>query len=276
MVNHAGKGLEIGPSHNPLFPKREGFDVETLDYADADTLRTRYAGHPVNIDAIEHVDHVSNGRPIHEVVQRPFHFDYIVSSHAIEHVTDFVGYFESCEVLLKPGGCVVLAIPDKRFVFDALRFPSTTGDVMEAWGRKHRRHSPSRVFDFFSSYSTLGEVHTWDKTAHGASRLANDLNISRHWFDAACQDDQYIDVHAWTLTPASFKLIIRDLNEMGIIKLRISHLISDGTFEFYVCLMREAEDNNRPRSEMLLDVHREQLVSSLQILGSSGQLGLNT
>ena len=83
MVDRTGRGLEIGPSHSPLFPKREGFNIETLDYADATTLRARYAGHPVNLDAIEDVDHVSDGRSIVEVVGRRACYDYIVSSHAI-------------------------------------------------------------------------------------------------------------------------------------------------------------------------------------------------
>ena len=193
---------------------------------------------------------------------------------AIEHVTDFIGYFESCESLLRQNGRAVLAIPDKRFIFDTLRFPTSTGDVLEAWGHRHNRHSPARVFDFFSSFSTLGDLHTWDKAAFGASRLGNDLGTSRAWFDAACRNDDYIDVHAWTLTPASFRLIIRDLNEMEIIGLRIAELVSDGTFEFYVSLTKDADPDARSRTELLMDVHREQLVSSLQLLGSNGQLGL--
>ncbi|WP_313442241.1 methyltransferase domain-containing protein [Novosphingobium sp.] len=274
MVNVAGKGLEIGPSHSPLFPKREGFDIETLDYADADALRAKYEGHPVNIDAIEEVDYVSDGKLIHDVVGKSECYDYVFSSHAIEHVTDFVSYFQSCETLLKPGGRVVLAIPDKRFIFDALRFPSSTGDVLEAWGKNHNRHSPSRVFDFFSLFSTLGDLSTWDKNSHGSATLRHDLNLSRDWFDRACHGIEYIDVHGWTFTPASFQLIIRDLNEMGILNLKIENLIQYGVLEFYVSLTREAPSNERPRRDMILDVHREQLVSSLQLLSSTGQLGL--
>lgn len=31
MVDRKGLGLEIGPSHNPLAPKRQGFSVSILD-----------------------------------------------------------------------------------------------------------------------------------------------------------------------------------------------------------------------------------------------------
>src|SRR5690606_31563971 len=34
-LNSRGKGLEIGPSHNPIAPKVDGFDVEILDHLDA-------------------------------------------------------------------------------------------------------------------------------------------------------------------------------------------------------------------------------------------------
>jgi hypothetical protein len=48
-VDPAGFGLEIGPSHAPVFPKRDGFNVETLDYTDAEGLRAKYANDP-NVD----------------------------------------------------------------------------------------------------------------------------------------------------------------------------------------------------------------------------------
>lgn len=261
------KGLEISPSHSPVFPKREGFKVETLDYADDKALRAHFSKHPVDIDAIEPVDHVSDGAPIHEVVGKPGCYDYVYSGHAIEHVTDFVGYFESCEKLLKPGGCAVLSIPDKRYVFNALRFPSTTGEVLEAWKRGHRRHSPARAFDFHASYSKLDGQPIWEKGSRGYIALANGLVEAWRVFQAACKDDEYIDLDAWTLTPASFELIIRDLNELGLLNLRIDKILHDGTSEFHVRMTRDAKLNTRSRCEIILDVHREQMESSLQLLG---------
>lgn len=276
MVKCDGIGLEVGPSHNPLFPKSQGFNVETLDYADADALRAKYANLAVNLDAIEPVDHVSDGRPMHDVVDKSEHFDYIFSSHAIEHVTDFVGYFKSCEAMLKNGGAVVLAIPDKRFIFDVLRFPSTTGEVLEAWGKEHERHSPARVFDFSASYATQNDLHTWDVRCNGEIRLQNNLASSKELFDKACKGEEYLDVHAWTLTPASFQLIMRDLQELGLIHLGIDRIVEDGTFEFYVRLTKEAKPCSESRCDLLRAVHREQLVSCFQILASTGDFGLHS
>ncbi len=61
-VNRAGRGLEFGPSYNPLAPKSEGFDVVTIDHAIRDELvgkdwhanrTTRCTPHPKRTDLIQ-------------------------------------------------------------------------------------------------------------------------------------------------------------------------------------------------------------------------------
>lgn len=56
MFETSGKGLEIGPSRDPLMPKKAGFDVEILDYLDAEGLRRKYAAASVDLSAIEKVE----------------------------------------------------------------------------------------------------------------------------------------------------------------------------------------------------------------------------
>lgn len=53
LLNRSGKGLEIGPSHNPIASKREGFNVQIVDHLSATQLKEKYRGHNVNIDNIE-------------------------------------------------------------------------------------------------------------------------------------------------------------------------------------------------------------------------------
>ena len=54
-------GLEIGPSHRPIAPKREGYQVEILDYLTKEELIEKYKFHHVNVNAIEEVDYVWKG-----------------------------------------------------------------------------------------------------------------------------------------------------------------------------------------------------------------------
>ena len=151
-INREGFGLEIGPLHAPIAPKRDGWRVETLDHADADTLRTRYRNSPdVDASLIEDVDYVSDGRSLAEVVGGRNRYDWILASHVAEHVPDFLGFLLDCETILKSSGKLVLALPDKRQCFDAFRPPSRTGEVLQAHLEKRARHTPGQGFDFLAN-----------------------------------------------------------------------------------------------------------------------------
>ena len=62
MFDSSGFGLEIGPSHAPVFPKSLGYNVEVLDYAGASELRAKYAAMNCDTSRIEEVDYISDGR----------------------------------------------------------------------------------------------------------------------------------------------------------------------------------------------------------------------
>lgn len=84
----SGKGLEIGPSFNPVCPKRCGYDVEILDHTDQEGLRQKYQEHTnvaSSFDRIEEVDYVWNGEDYRELTGKENYYDYIIASHVIEH-----------------------------------------------------------------------------------------------------------------------------------------------------------------------------------------------
>jgi len=265
MLWSDGHGLEIGPSHSPMFPKREGYNVDTLDHAIAAELRAKYAADPtVNVEAIEEVDYVSDGRAIHEVIGRQHCYDFVYSSHVIEHVTDFVAYFQSCEALLKPNGVAVLSIPDKRFTFDALQQLTSTGDVLEAHHNKAMRHSPSRVFDFIANFASMDGVDTWSLEHRGPTLLRNDVTAAKAWFDMASADPKYIDVHGWRFTPTSFRLLMHDLNVLGLCSLREVQMSENGSFEFVVSLSKQGAGTGRSRIDLVHGIQLEVAVGALQ------------
>jgi SAM-dependent methyltransferase len=266
MLDTTGHGLEIGPSHAPLFPRSRGHSVDILDHASAADLRAKYSGLGVATDAIEEVDFISDGRLMHDVIGKRACYDYIVSSHVIEHVTDFVGYFLSCEKLLKPGGVAVLAIPDKRFCFDAFQALTTTGEVLEAHSEGQKRHKPSTVFDFYANIASMPIGGAWDQTTTGTINLDQSLSSAKSYYDKACSSAEYLDVHGWRFTPNSFRLIMRDLYEIGILELKEKTFFENGIFEFYIGFSREALPCSTPRIEFLRRIQREQVIGGLQLL----------
>ncbi len=269
MVDVSGRGLEIGPSHAPVFPKRAGFNVEIVDHAPTDELRRKYTAMGVDISAIEEVDYVSDGRPLHEVVPHAHVYDYVFSSHAIEHVTDFVGYLRSCERLLKPGGLIVLAVPDKRYTFDALQPVSSTGRVLEAFARAQSRHSPAAVFDFNVNTVTLNNLGTWGKFDTGVIKFANGPGVGKSEFDEAMRPDgMYQDVHGWFFTPSSFRLIIGDLRDLGLISVDEEEMREIGALEFHVALRVGGRGHGVDRLSLAKNVLYDQVTCGAQVLAA--------
>jgi predicted SAM-dependent methyltransferase len=234
-----GLGLEIGPSHNPIAPKKSGYKVHVVDHASAEELRAKYTGHPVNLDNIEEVDFVWRGQPLNELIGREHCYDWIVASHVIEHVTDFAGFIRQCEKLLVPGGVISLAVPDKRFCFDHYRTLSNTGDVLQAYTENRVRHSPGTIFDYFANVSKMdSERITWSKDDNGTLSMVHTLEEAEAYWKQALKNEEYIDAHGWRFTPSSFRIILNDLQHLGLTDLaEVSGFDTEG-FEFWITLSK--------------------------------------
>ena len=238
QIELQGRGLEIGPSYNPLLPKSEGFDVETVDYADANKLRAKYATtQNVDTSLIEMVDHVLDGsRSLAEVVDKSSYYDYIVASHVIEHVPDLLAFLQSCETLLKPNGVLLLAVPDKRHCFDVFQPPTTTGAVLQAHLEQRSRPTPGAIFDDYAYNLTRGGAIGWPIGGQNKLEFFADLAAASQMFEYAQRTDNYIDVHVWRFVPSSFRLILRDLNEISMTRLREKSFHDSIGNEFYISL----------------------------------------
>lgn len=256
-IDPKGLGLEIGPSHNPLAPRRKGFRVEIVDHLDRAGLIEKYRQHNVDLDAIEEVDHVWSGEPLSELVGGGPRFDWIIASHVIEHMPDVVGFLNECQKLLKPTGTVSLVVPDKRYCFDHLRTLSSIGDLIHAHLEKRKRHPPGWVFEHFSAAVRLGNAIAWDKGWHGPFEhihtMEQAIALYRHSLDL---DAPYIDIHAWRFTPSSFRLILHDLHALQLIQLAEDRFFDTVGCEFYVSL-RPGEPPALDRLEFGRAIQRE-------------------
>jgi hypothetical protein len=241
MIDRNGIGLEIGPSFQPIAPKKEGFNVEIVDHATASDLRIKYQGHiGVNIDNIEEVDYVWKGEPLDKLIGKSEAYDYIIASHVIEHITDFIGFLQQCSTLLKPTGILSLIIPDKRYCFDYFRFPSSSGDVLQAYFEKRSRHTPGVIFDHFISACSLNGQIAWGKGFSGELDLIHNIVQASEFMELAKSNDSgYIDCHQWRFTPSSLKLILLDIQQLDLVTLQeISSFDSEGC-EFHISLGKD-------------------------------------
>lgn len=243
VLKKDGLGLEIGPSHNPMAPKKAGYNVHVLDHATAEELKIKYTGHNVNLDNIEEVDFVWRGEPLSELIGREHCYDWIVASHVIEHVTDFVGFLRQCEKLLAPGGVISLVVPDKRYCFDYYRWPSNTGDTLQAYTDNCVRHPSGAVFDHFANASKMGERITWGDHDSGDIKMVHTLDEAEHYWKLAIKNDEYIDSHRWKFTPSSFRIILNDLQALGLTELAEVGGFDTVGFEFWITLGKRQPDS---------------------------------
>lgn len=245
------KGLEIGPSHSPVVPKKEGYHVENVDWLDQAGLREHYKNDHVNLDTIEPVDYVWKGGSYSQLIQKSNYYDYIIASHMIEHTTNFAGFLQDCSNLLKRDGILRLAVPDKRYCFDHYRYTTSIAEVLNNACMPNDLQSVGNVAEYYMNVVQRKGQISWNKPAlsvfdflmkhryrdyrfiHGKGLIMDEMR-------RACEN-QYIDIHHYVFTPASFELLIYDLRVLEVIDMKITHMWNTRRNEFIVTLQKTAE-----------------------------------
>lgn len=177
LIDQAGLGLEIGPSHNPIAPKKKGYKVHILDHASAEELRAKYLNHGLNLDNIEEVDFIWQGQPLPELIGKKHCYDWIIASHVAEHLPDLIAFLQQCEELLKPKGVLSLVIPDKRYCFDYFQPLSTTGMLLDAYAEQRTRPSQGQIFDFFANAATCKGAIAWSENQLGGQMASSTTSL---------------------------------------------------------------------------------------------------
>ncbi len=260
-INKQGKGLEIGPSHNPIASKADGFDVEVIDCMDKESLIEHFKNESVDISKIEEVDHVWKGESYSALTKKSNYYDWILSSHSIEHTTDLIGFLNDCDDILKDDGVISLAIPDKRYCFDYFRPVSGIGKIIDYHRNKNIRHSYGTHIEFNLNYCERDSVSSWPEGSDGTFSLNYDAATALTIAKNAETSTEYTDAHEWCFTYNSFRLIIQDLYELGFIKLREVHSFSSAGNEFHITLGRHGAGTNKSRLDLLADIDAENIRS---------------
>jgi SAM-dependent methyltransferase len=236
------RGLEIGPLCNPLVTKAESNgNVRYVDHATAEQLRAHYRNDPnVRLDAIVETDIVWGQRKLPELAGNT-QFDYVIASHVIEHVPNMIGWLREIATVLRDGGVLSLAIPDKRYTFDFKRELTVLGTLVEYFLQDRRRPSTRDVFDHKSLVSSVDVVQAWNGT------LNPEQLVLLESFDAAWEGaqrnettDEYMDVHVTVVTPQSFLQLLDGINRLGLLDFSIVDFVDTqrNTLEFFVALSR--------------------------------------
>jgi hypothetical protein len=175
-----------------------------------------------------------------------------------------LGFLDSVRRLVRDDGCLVFALPDKRWCFDFFRPHTLAGDVLQAHRERRVRHTPATLFNEVAYSVTLRGQPGWFAGESAAELVfAHPPGRARQVFDAVCRPaDVYRDAHAWQFTPASFELLILDLAASGGCDWRIDWVRPTAAVEFLGRLrpgarVPDGEDLQRLRMEILRRMARE-------------------
>jgi len=252
FMDRGERGIEVGPWFAPIAPRSAGWDVMALDVFGTEELMTKAATTPgvpagaaVNI---EPVDLVGPAERIADLAvasgARPGSFGFVISSHNFEHLPNPIAFLQGVEQLLRPGGHLVMALPDRRTCFDHLRPASTLGEILQAWREGRSRPTPRQVFDHHvgiairvlpdGSTSPYFPLEGWD----GRVQVADDLDARWQAFqaDAGGSDGPYPDAHCWTFAPAELLLHLADLRRLGLIRLETVECVGPVGVEFFLAM----------------------------------------
>jgi len=108
-----GEGLEIGALHEPEKVPR-GARVRYVDWKPLEELRRSYP--ELRDRELVEVHIVDDGSRLGSVADASQ--DFVIAAHVIEHLEDPIGALVNYLRVLKYGGVIFLAIPDKRHTFD--------------------------------------------------------------------------------------------------------------------------------------------------------------
>ena len=114
-----GSGIEIGALHNPL-KVPAWVKVSFVDRMGVDDLRAQY---PELADKpLVTVDVIDDGERLGKFAAGSQ--DFVIANHFLEHTQDPIGTLESHLRVLKPGGILYMAIPNRHVTFDKDRPPT--------------------------------------------------------------------------------------------------------------------------------------------------------
>lgn len=111
-----GSGIEIGALHRPLVVP-SNIRVKYVDRLSVRELRLQYP--ELKKYPLVGVDIIDNGETLEKLSSDSQNF--VIANHFLEHCENPIGVMQTFLRVLKKGGILYLAVPDKRATFDAER-----------------------------------------------------------------------------------------------------------------------------------------------------------
>jgi SAM-dependent methyltransferase len=220
------EGLEIGACDLPTVTKEVG-KCEFADFRSAEEIV-----HLWNLprEAVMPVKYIlQRDSKVHLQIDKKF--DFVVLCHVIEHIPNVISYILDLHNLLKPGGLIIIACPDKRRTFDASR-PSTTIEHL--------------LDDYYNNcnYPSLEHILEFSKVASDDLRQKS-IESPKEFYGWGCDNFEsgLADAHCHVWTDGEFFTQIKYLIDGDIIEgLKIvDKQYNNGAYNEFLIALKSSE-----------------------------------
>lgn len=215
--NLHGTGVEFGAGASP-FPVPLGCNVRFADpFSYESLMAVIYPGQQA-YDLIR-PDYVTDIKTLAGIPDASL--DFIVACHVIEHTNNPIAAIKSCYRALKPGGSLVLVVPDMTKTFDSKRNLTTLEHLVEDYANPSHERDLEHYEEFYTQ----------------AFEIPSDANIKDY---AAQKKNEGGDLHYHAWTFESFReLVDLQVKEEGW-TIDFSHPTLNGSdnIEFYFVLTK--------------------------------------
>jgi len=143
-----GTGLEIGARHEPT----ELPDRCTVAYFDViDTATAKQLFPEIDPARLMPVDFVGDIDQDGLNLFRDGQFDFVIINHVLEHIANPIKALRDVFRIVRTGGNVVMAIPDKDYTFDRPRALTSLEHLWEDFSNDVRENSDEHYLDFLQA-----------------------------------------------------------------------------------------------------------------------------
>jgi predicted SAM-dependent methyltransferase len=169
-----GHGIEIGALHRPLEVPR-GTTVTYVDRLPVAELRQHY---PELADqSLTPVSMLGDAQDLSAFENHSI--DFVIANHLLEHLEYPIDGLLEFQRVLRPGGLVYLALPDKRVTFDRKRALTTIDHLLS---EQRDRSAPQHRWDHFLDWAVNvnGVAPGQQADDHVRLLMARDYSIHFH------------------------------------------------------------------------------------------------
>lgn len=228
QINLGTSILEISPNWAPLVVDSDlsvGGSISYTDRMPTELLNDREKNNPGRVDFdLKVMNNSFVWTPGEELSKCTSElYDYVISSHVVEHVPDLLGHMIEVQKVLKPDGAYVVVIPNSKGTGEYFRRLSEESDVIEHFFRGGNSTSPGQNWDY------LRKIVKFDGNSDISATPFE--GFVRHHTDAEAIQDatrclkEYVDVHCWVFDRKTFLRTISTLNSLNLFPFKVFNFI---------------------------------------------------